>query len=82
MDKKKEKVHLHAGDVVMVRHSIPNKPRMIVKRVRFAPIPKKTRDEYGIESEAKRLLGVVCFWFDTKSVYNEQEFNSKDLELC
>jgi hypothetical protein len=70
-----EKVYYLPGDRCIVRHDIPNKPIMIVKR-------KVTRLIRPGPSEPSKdfLQGIVCYWFTTTGEYRENIFSTKDLE--
>jgi hypothetical protein len=68
-------IYFHEGDKVQIKHDLNNKPEMLVKKVQKARVG---RDE---EEESKSvLLGVTCFWFTDTLLYQQQTFNSKDLE--
>jgi len=75
MNATKEMTFFYAGDIVRVKQDIPNSPKMVVKN-----IPKARRLE-GDERQTM-LLGVRCFWFAEGGIYQEQTFNTKDLEKC
>ena len=65
------KTFFHSGDLVELKQELPNKPKMIVTK-----IPKSRK---STEDAKQILLGVVCFWFTTTGLYQEQRFNTKDL---
>lgn len=70
-------IYFNAGDVVQLKQNIPNKPKMVViKKVTsiFKHDPKKTEDKKPI------LKGIKCMWFTTNGMYQENIFNTKDLE--
>lgn len=67
-----EKVFFRSGELVTVKHNLPTKPIMVVKRV--------IKERLGNTEEANLFLGIRCFWFSENGVYYEQTFNSKDLE--
>lgn len=74
----KENIFFNPGDVVQLKQDIPNKPKMIViKKVTsiFKHDPKRTPDSKSI------LLGIKCMWFTSNGEYQEQTFNTKDLEI-
>lgn len=67
-----EKIYFGAGDLVTIKHPLPNKPTMLV-------IGKVTKT---IRSEAEKdnyFVGMKCFWFTSEFEYQEQVFNTKDL---
>lgn len=62
------------GDVVTLRQSVDNRPRMVVKgkeTSRFTP----NKEEAGKDF----LQGIKCFWFSADQKYQEAVFNTKDL---
>lgn len=70
-------IYFNAGDVVQLKQNIPNKPKMVViKKVTsiFKHDSKKTEDKKPI------LKGIKCMWFTTNGMYQENIFNTKDLE--
>ena len=82
----REKVYFSAGELVMVKHEIPNRPLMVVKSVDKLTMPKSqtksqtkaytsSRDDLG----AGGLLGVTCFWFSANMELQQARFNTKDL---
>lgn len=71
-------IFFNPGDVVQLKQNISNKPRMLViKKVTsiFKHDPKKLEDKKG------PLRGIKCMWFTTDGLYQENIFNTKDLEL-
>jgi len=68
----REKVFFTAGDVVVVKHAIDNKPKMLVQSVDKAAMPSKTSG----------LLGVTCIWFTKNGEIAKHRFSTKDLEKC
>lgn len=66
---KEDLVFFKGGDLVKIKHNIPNRPIMLVKHI----VKARPNDSKSI------LLGVRCFWFDSNLAYNEQTFSSKDL---
>jgi hypothetical protein len=72
MDKKKL-IYYNPGDLVQIKHNLPNKPPMVVSNV------QKARSIPGGD-ESSTLLGIKCFWFTKDFLYQEQNFNTKDLE--
>lgn len=69
----KELVFFYNGDIVQLKQDVPNKPKMVVKRIVKSRLA---------EGENKMFIGIKCFWFTTDGQYCEQLFNSKDLEKC
>ena len=66
-----EKIYLMPGDLVTLRQALPNKPTMLVVR-------KKTLTVKG-EAPGKFLQGIVCRWFTTDGLMQEELFSTKDL---
>ena len=74
----RENIFFNPGDVVQLKQDIPNKPKMIViKKVTsiFKNDLKKQEDSKAL------LLGIKCMWFTNNGEYQEQIFNTKDLEI-
>lgn len=67
-----EKIYFKSGELVTIKHDLPNKPKMVVKRV--------IKGRLGNPEESNLFLGIRCFWFTSDGAYCEQTFNSKDLE--
>ena len=65
-----EKVFFIPGDLVTIKHDLPNKPTMLVKG-------KETKTFKDAETY---FIGIKCFWFRTDGEYQEQVFNTKDLQ--
>ena len=62
-----ERVYFSAGDMVIIKHDLDPKPKMMVQSV------DKTVPD-GI------LLGVTCIWFSTDGKIQKHRFNTKDLK--
>lgn len=73
----KEKVFFIPGDIVTLKHDIPNKPIMIVK-VKESKMIKHV-DESGSKTSKEFFKGIRCFWFSDAGVLQEHVFNTKDL---
>lgn len=73
----KEKVFFIPGDVVTLKHDIPNKPTMIVKGKESKMI--KYSDKNGVKTSSEFFKGIRCFWFSTAGVLQESVYNTKDL---
>jgi uncharacterized protein YodC (DUF2158 family) len=67
-----KRVFFHAGDLVQLKQSLPNKPVMLVMS-----IPKVRMTEEAVKP---MLLGVTCAWFTKDGLFQKQTFNTKDLE--
>lgn len=71
-------IFFNPGDIVQLKQNIPNKPKMIV-------IKKVTNifkyDQKKNEDNKSTLRGIKCMWFTTDMGYQENIFNTKDLEL-
>ena len=71
-------IFFNAGDVVQLKQNIPNKPKMVVvKKVTsiFKHDIKKPEDKRSV------LKGIKCMWFTSDGTYQENIFNTKDLQL-
>lgn len=66
----KEKVFFKAGDKVMIKHDIANRPEMIVQSV----------DKTTFGNDKSGLLGVTCIWFSDTKELQKARFNTKDLK--
>ena len=64
------KVFFTPGDLVQIKHDLPNKPVMLVKG-------KETKAIRG--EDASHFLGIRCFWFTTNGEYQEQIYSTKDI---
>jgi hypothetical protein len=49
-----EKIFFSSGDIVTIKHDIPNKPSMIVQSI-----------DTVSSGDRVALLGVTCIWFST-----------------
>jgi uncharacterized protein YodC (DUF2158 family) len=63
-----DKVYFVPGDLVTVKHELPNKPIMWVKS-------KETK----MIKDANAFMGMRCQWFDASNVLHEAIFSTKDL---
>lgn len=60
------------GDVVTIRQDIPNKPTMIV-------VKKVTKNIRVGANRGNFFQGILCKWFTTEGLKQEDVFNTKDL---
>lgn len=67
------KDYLREGDLVTLNKDIPNKPVMMVHKI------KKER-ETNSSTPFGSLIGIVCIWFTRLGFLQKEEFNFKDLE--
>ena len=69
-----EKVYFNPGDVVTLKQDIPYKPQMLVvkKETMHIKLEDSSRDEY--------FKGIRCRWFTVHGQFQEQVFNTKDLQ--
>lgn len=67
-----DKIYFNAGDVVVIKHDISNKPTMLV----IGKVTKTIRTE---DDKKAFFQGMKCFWFTQKGEYQEQIFSTKDL---
>lgn len=67
----REKVYFREGDLVTLKHDMPNKPIMCVESV----------DKATLKFDGNpKLLGITCFWFSENGLLQRNRFNTKDLE--
>ena len=69
-----DKIYFNPGDIVTIKHDIPNKPTMFV-------LEKSTRSLYNKDTQEKEnvFLGIKCRWFDKNQCLQEGLFSTKDL---
>jgi uncharacterized protein YodC (DUF2158 family) len=67
-----EKVYFVPGDVVTIKHNLPNKPIMLVKG-------KEQKLIKG--TDANHFKGIRCIWFTTLGEMQEAVFSTKDLKF-
>lgn len=65
-----DKIYFTPGQLVILKHNLPNKPVMMVVR-KETSIFKGTGDNI--------LRGIRCRWFTTDGTLQEAIFNTKDL---
>lgn len=68
-----EKVYFAPGDLVKVKHNLPNAPVMMVKGKETKMIKK--------DSESSHFKGIRCVWFTSDYRIQEAVFSTKDLKL-
>lgn len=66
-----EKTFFSSGDVVIIKHDIPNRPHMIVQSIDKLPITN---------GERVALLGVTCMWFSSDNKLQKNRFSTKDIK--
>lgn len=69
--RQEEKIFFKAGDIVTIRHSIPNKPIMLVKNKEQTLIK---------QDDSTHFKGMRCIWFASDGKLQEYVFSTKDLE--
>lgn len=68
------KMYFNPGDLVRIKHDLPNKPVMLVYE-------KVTRSLMNKNGEKENVfIGIKCRWFDMNQVMHEAIFSTKDLE--
>lgn len=73
-DYDENKVFYNPGDIVTIKHDIPNKPIMwVVEKSTRSLINKDTQEMENV------FLGIKCRWFDNNQVMHEELFSTKDL---
>jgi len=66
-----EKVYFTPGDIVVIKHDLDHKPKMLVQSV----------DKATMSSErGGMLLGVTCIWYNTMGEVQKHRYSTKDLE--
>lgn len=66
-------VYFNAGDIVMVKHAIDNRPKMLV-------VDKVSRSMVNKEGDKETtFLGIKCRWFAEDGKLQEAVFSTKDL---
>ena len=73
----KENIFFNPGDVVQLKQNIPNKPKMVV----IKKVTSIFKHDLKKQEDSRILLGIKCMWFTTNGEYQEQIFNTKDLEI-
>lgn len=68
-----DRVFFSAGNLVELKHDIPNKPQMVVVSVDKLPM------KVGGDNDKVALLGVTCIWFSTDCKLQSHRFSTKDL---
>jgi hypothetical protein len=71
----RQMIYFHSGELVKLKQDLPNKPVMMVVRVVKSRL--KAKED---EKKSNMFLGIKCCWFTEGGLYQEQIFNSKDLE--
>jgi hypothetical protein len=62
-------IFFSSGDIVMVKHDIPNRPFMIVQSI----------DKLPFASGDRVALGVTCIWFSSDLKLQKSRFSTKDI---
>lgn len=75
MNMEKEKTYFLPGELVIVKHDIPNKPIMYVVRKEEGYRILSHEDDLKVQ-----LMGMRCRWFTADGSMQEDVFNTKDLE--
>ena len=79
-----EKIFYVPGDIVTIKHDLPNKPKMLVTEV----VTNKFRAQGGFDLKRRPMLpsepknhfvGIRCGWFTNDGNYVEKIFSTKDL---
>ena len=66
-------VYFNAGDIVMVKHAIDNRPKMLV-------VDKVSRSMVNKEGDKETtFIGIKCRWFSEDGKLQEAIFSTKDL---
>lgn len=65
-----EKIFFLPGELVTIKHALPNKPVMLIK--------SKEQMLYK-QDDATHFKGMRCIWFTTDGFLQEDTFSTKDL---
>jgi len=66
-----EKIYFTPGDIVVIKHDLDHKPKMLVQSVDKATM---SSDRGGM------LLGVTCIWYNTMGEVQKHRYSTKDLK--
>jgi hypothetical protein len=66
-----EKIFYATGDIVTLKHDIPNNPIMLVQSVDKLPMA---------EGDRVALLGLTCIWFSSDFKLQKYRFSTKDVK--
>jgi hypothetical protein len=80
-----ERIFFASGDIVEIKHDLPNKPQMLVQSVDKSTMKVKqySPGEHSDDSDEKdkgTLLGLTCIWFTANGELQKHRFNTKDLQ--
>ena len=70
-------IYFNPGQIVQLKQTIPNKPRMIVVKKETSLFKHDSRRQ----DKRPILIGIRCRWFTTTGAMQEAVFNTKDIEL-
>lgn len=74
LNKLDDYIYFNPGDIVIVKHNIDNKPKMlVVEKATKALWSKKDGEKNNV------FLGIKCIWFDNTGRLQEHTFSTKDL---
>lgn len=73
-----EKVFFIPGNVVTLKHNIPNKPTMLVTEVVTSKIFPSGYKKISEETK-QSFKGIRCIWFTLSGELQESVFSTKDL---
>ena len=74
-----EKIYFIPGNVVTLKHDIPNKPIMLVTEVVTSKIMSNPNYWGGQQETRQYFKGIRCVWFTTNLEMQESIFSTKDL---
>lgn len=66
------KIFFKPGDLVTLKHDIPNKPIMLIVKKEVG---------YYVKEESEHFKGMKCIWFTNNLELQEKLFSTKDLIL-
>lgn len=66
----REKIYFAPGELVTIKHDLPNKPVMLVK---------EKVSSHLIKGDGSHFIGIRCYWFTTDHRLESDIFSTKDL---
>lgn len=79
-----EKIYFVPGNIVIIKHDIENRPKMLVTEIVTSSVCDLSYIK-GFKSDTSRapkqnsFKGIRCGWYDYYSVWHEHIFSTKDL---
>ena len=73
MIQEEDRIYFNPGELVQIKHDLPNKPVMMV-------VKKETSIFKNNGDQNNALKGIRCRWFTKNHELQEAIFNTKDIE--